>query len=214
MISRPASGCGKPHRRSEEGRKRAGRADRLEWARLHRQRRRRRQGRQGPHVCARRQDTGKIVWEFYLVPKSPGDVERGPQAHSPLDASTWKTPSGSPITGGATWTSYTLDPEQGAALRARRQSGAGFRRGHAGRRKSLFRLRRRARRQDRRLQDAISRSFRRTGTIGTCPTAPVADQIQPAARSMMLVAPKDGHLYAFDLADAEAALSQPHDQGR
>ena len=57
--------------------------------------------------------TGKIVWEFYLVPKSPGDPERGPQAQSPLDASTWKTPSGSPITGGATWTSYTIDPEKG-----------------------------------------------------------------------------------------------------
>ena len=56
--------------------------------------------------------TGKIVWEFYLVPKTAGDVERGPQGKSSLDGSTWETPPGSPITGGATWTSYTLDPER------------------------------------------------------------------------------------------------------
>ena len=57
--------------------------------------------------------TGKIVWEFYLVPKAPGDVTRGQQGASPLDASTWKTPSGSPITGGGTWSCYTLDPTSG-----------------------------------------------------------------------------------------------------
>ena len=55
--------------------------------------------------------TGKIVWEFYLVPKAPGDPTRGPEAASPLDASTWG--DASPITGGATWTSYTLDPDAG-----------------------------------------------------------------------------------------------------
>ena len=32
--------------------------------------------------------TGKIVWEFYLVPKTEADQPRGPQARSPLDAST------------------------------------------------------------------------------------------------------------------------------
>jgi len=59
--------------------------------------------------------TGKIVWEFYLVPKSEGDPTRGPQGASPLEASTWdnKSQPGVPITGGATWTSYTLDPDAG-----------------------------------------------------------------------------------------------------
>ena len=41
--------------------------------------------------------TGKIVWEFYLVPKAPGDVTRGPQGASPLDASTWKTLPARPL---------------------------------------------------------------------------------------------------------------------
>jgi len=58
--------------------------------------------------------TGKIVWEFYLVPKAEGDPTRGPQGASPLNASTWgNSLQGAPITGGATWTSYTLDPDTG-----------------------------------------------------------------------------------------------------
>jgi alcohol dehydrogenase (cytochrome c) len=58
--------------------------------------------------------TGKIVWEFYLVPKAEGDPTRGPLGDSPLNASTWwNSLPGVPITGGATWTSYTLDPETG-----------------------------------------------------------------------------------------------------
>jgi alcohol dehydrogenase (cytochrome c) len=58
--------------------------------------------------------TGKIAWEFYLVPKGKSDPTRGPQGASPLNTSTWGNASqGVPITGGATWTSYTLDPDTG-----------------------------------------------------------------------------------------------------
>ena len=57
--------------------------------------------------------TGRIVWEFYLVPKQPGDPTRGPQGVSPLDTSSWDVAGDSPISGGATWTSYTLDPTTG-----------------------------------------------------------------------------------------------------
>jgi alcohol dehydrogenase (cytochrome c) len=54
--------------------------------------------------------TGRVVWEFYLVPKTEGDPTRGPQGASPLDLSTWRNPSNIPISGGGSWTSYTLDP--------------------------------------------------------------------------------------------------------
>ena len=54
--------------------------------------------------------SGKIMWEFYLVPKTEGDLPRGPEGPSPLDASTWGNGPGFPIGGGATWASYTLDP--------------------------------------------------------------------------------------------------------
>ena len=57
--------------------------------------------------------TGKIVWQFFLVPKAEGDIVRGPVGASPLDNSTWKNVPGAPISGGGTWTSATLDPATG-----------------------------------------------------------------------------------------------------
>jgi alcohol dehydrogenase (cytochrome c) len=58
--------------------------------------------------------TGRIVWEFYLVPKAKGDPTRGPLGASPLNASTWgNSLPDVPITGGATWTSYSLEPDTG-----------------------------------------------------------------------------------------------------
>jgi alcohol dehydrogenase (cytochrome c) len=57
--------------------------------------------------------TGKIVWEFYLVPKSADDPIRGPQGASPLDSSTWKNAPGIPVSGGGVWTSLSLDPKSG-----------------------------------------------------------------------------------------------------
>jgi alcohol dehydrogenase (cytochrome c) len=55
--------------------------------------------------------TGRIVWEFYLVPKESEDVARGPQGSSPLTRASWG--ENSPINGGGAWTSYSLDPERG-----------------------------------------------------------------------------------------------------
>ncbi len=69
---------------------------------------------------------GHIVWEFYLVPKSPGDVARGPAGSDPgsRTVSSWKNAKGFPITGAATWTSYSLDPTTGTFVHSRRQSSA------------------------------------------------------------------------------------------
>jgi len=58
--------------------------------------------------------TGKIVWEFYLVPKAEGDPTRGPQGALLLNGSTWgNSLQGVPISGGATWTSYSLESDTG-----------------------------------------------------------------------------------------------------
>ncbi|WP_144097579.1 pyrroloquinoline quinone-dependent dehydrogenase [Croceicoccus sediminis] len=57
--------------------------------------------------------TGKIDWELYLVPYQKGDKTRGPLVNTPLDGSTWKTGKGIPISGGGTWTHYTIDPASG-----------------------------------------------------------------------------------------------------
>jgi alcohol dehydrogenase (cytochrome c) len=65
------------------------------------------------HMYALDAKTGKIVWQFFLVPKTEGDTVRGPEGASPLDNSTWKNVPGAPISGGGTWTSTTLDPASG-----------------------------------------------------------------------------------------------------
>jgi PQQ-dependent dehydrogenase (methanol/ethanol family) len=57
--------------------------------------------------------TGKIVWEFYLVPKTAKDPERGPQGKGIAPAASWNNAAGVEVTGGATWTSYSLDPATG-----------------------------------------------------------------------------------------------------
>jgi alcohol dehydrogenase (cytochrome c) len=53
--------------------------------------------------------TGKILWQFFMVPQVEGDVVRGPLGKSPLDTVMWKIAPGIPISGGGLWTSYTLD---------------------------------------------------------------------------------------------------------
>jgi alcohol dehydrogenase (cytochrome c) len=40
------------------------------------------------HMYALDAKTGKIVWQFFLVPKVEGDIVRGPEGASPLDTST------------------------------------------------------------------------------------------------------------------------------
>lgn len=151
--------------------------------------------------------SGKILWEFYLVPRAQGDVERGPEGKSPLDGSTWQTPGGSPVTGGATWTSYTLDPSSGLlyvpggnpapdfAVAARGGSNL-----YSG---SIVVL------------DAKTGDYR--AHIKLVPKdwhdwdvsgAPSIIQTQ-GGKKLLLEAPKDGHLYAFDLAGLQQLYRVP-----
>src|SRR5262245_58478411 len=57
--------------------------------------------------------TGKIVWQFFLVPKSEGDTVRGPEGPSPLDQSTWNNVPGVPISRGGAWTPTALAAASG-----------------------------------------------------------------------------------------------------
>lgn len=61
-------------------------------------------------VYALTAETGAIVWEAYMVPKSDRDVTRGSAAPMPATATSWKNAPSVPVSGGGTWTSYTLDP--------------------------------------------------------------------------------------------------------
>lgn len=55
--------------------------------------------------------TGKVVWETYMVPTNapqPGNEKMQAQARA-----TWGNAGDVPITGGGTWSTYTLDAERG-----------------------------------------------------------------------------------------------------
>jgi alcohol dehydrogenase (cytochrome c) len=57
---------------------------------------------------------GHIVWETLLIPPAPGDAARGPQGVMPaMQKDSWHNLPGVPISGGGTWTSYTLDAVAG-----------------------------------------------------------------------------------------------------
>jgi alcohol dehydrogenase (cytochrome c) len=142
--------------------------------------------------------TGKIVWEFYLVPKTDGDPTRGPQGATPLDMSTWKNASGTPVTGGATWTSYTLDPATGQLYVPGGNPAPDF----------AISLR-----EDENLYsgsivvlDAKTGAYKNHFKLvpkdwhdWDVSTAPAVIQTI-GGKKLLAVAPKDGHLYGFDLA--------------
>jgi len=142
---------------------------------------------------------GKIVWEFFLVPRTEGDTIRGPQGTTPLDMSTWKNASGIPITGGGTWTSYTLDTKTGLLYVPGGNPAPDFAIG--------------AREGENLFTDSVVVLDARTGDYKhhfkivlkdwhdwDVSNPPILIQTM-GGKQLMSVAPKDGHLYGFDLAD-------------
>lgn len=151
--------------------------------------------------------TGKIVWEFYLVPKQPGDITRGPEGASPLSASTWENVPGAPITGGATWTSYTLDTDTGLLYVPGGNPAPDFadamREGEnlytgsvivldakTGDYKSHFKL--------------VPRDWHDWDVSGAPAIIKTA-----GGKKLLSVAPKDGHLYGIDLATNALLYREP-----
>jgi alcohol dehydrogenase (cytochrome c) len=154
--------------------------------------------------------TGKIVWEFYLVPKGPDDVPRGPLGASPLDASTWGNEAGTPITGGGTWTSYTLDPTTGELYVPVGNPAPDF---------ALL-----AREGSNLYTDSVVVIDARTGAYKRHFKVTAADWHDwdvsnapslfwsASGRHLMAVTPKDGHLYAYDLSSNSLLYRVPVDR--
>jgi alcohol dehydrogenase (cytochrome c) len=151
--------------------------------------------------------TGKIVWEFYLVPKVEGDPVRGPEGASPLDTSTWKNIPGAPISGGGAWTSTTLDPATGLLYVPVGNPAPDFdnsvRQGDnlftgsvvvldakTGAYKNHFQL--------------VPRDWH-DWDVSNPPTLIKT----MGGKRLMAVSPKDGHLYGFDLADDKLLYRTP-----
>ncbi|MDB5723631.1 MAG: glucose dehydrogenase [Novosphingobium sp.] len=58
--------------------------------------------------------TGRVVWEQFLVPRGAGDTTYGPPAPAAsMPVGGWGNTAQVPISGGASWTSYSLDPATG-----------------------------------------------------------------------------------------------------
>jgi alcohol dehydrogenase (cytochrome c) len=151
--------------------------------------------------------TGRIVWEFYLVPKAAGDPTRGPQGATPLDTSTWQNASATPISGGATWTSYTLDPATGLLYVPAGNPAPDFATRPRGG-ENLY-------------SGSVVVLDAKTGAYRThfklvpgdwhdwdVSSAPALIRTR-AGRHVLAVAPKDGHLYGFDLADGSLLYRTP-----
>ena len=151
------------------------------------------------HMFALDAKTGKIVWEFFLVPKVEGDTVRGPLGATPLDASTWKNAPGIPISGGGTWTSYTLDTTTGQLYVPGGNPAPDFVIG--------------VREGDNSFSDSVVVLDAKTGNYKNhfqivrkdwhdwdVSNPPILIRTM-GGKQLMVVAPKDGYLYGFDLAN-------------
>lgn len=143
--------------------------------------------------------TGGIVWEFFLVPRSEGDIVRGPLGAPAVDAASWQNAPGIPISGGGTWTSYTLDTKSGRLYVPGGNPAPDFaiaaREGENLFTNSVVVL------------DAKTGDYKHHFKIvprdwhdWDVSNPPVLIRSM-AGKELMLVAPKDGHLYGFDLAN-------------
>ena len=151
------------------------------------------------HVYALDGKSGKIVWEFFLAPKVAGDVVRGPLGATPLDAATWNNAPGIPISGAGTWTSYTLDIKNGLLYIPGGNPAPDFASG--------------AREGSNLYTDSVVILDAKTGAYKNSfkvvpkdwhdydvSNPPILLQTM-AGKQIMSVAPKDGHLYGYDLAN-------------
>src|SRR6201996_1793749 len=159
------------------------------------------------HMYALDAKTGKVVWQFFLVPKAEGDIVRGPEGASPLDTSSWKNEPGVPISGGGTWTSTTLDPTSGLLYVPVGNPAPDYDNG--------------VRQGDNLFTGSVVVLDAKTGAYKNhfqlVPrdwhdwdvSNPPALIKTMGGKRLMAVAPKDGHLYGFDLADNKLLYRTP-----
>jgi len=152
---------------------------------------------------------GHIVWEFYMVPKAPTDAARGPAAAgaAPKIAASWQNAKGMPITGGATWTSYSLDPVKGLLYVPGGNPAPDFAKAsRAG--ENLFA-------SSIVVLDAKTGAYQKHFQLVTrdfhdwdISSAPVLF-LNKVGHRMLAEAPKDGHLYLLDLNTGKQVYRKP-----
>jgi alcohol dehydrogenase (cytochrome c) len=148
--------------------------------------------------------SGKVVWEFYLVPPETSAETAGATASH---GSSWGNEPGVPITGGATWSSYSLDPERGLLYVPGGNPGPDFvtavRPGENLYANSVVVI------------DARTGAYKDHYLITPkdfhdwdVSSAPALITTRNKQRRL-LEAPKDGHLYGYDLASGKLAFRTP-----
>jgi alcohol dehydrogenase (cytochrome c) len=152
------------------------------------------------HMYALDAKTGKILWEFYMTPRTEGDSPRGPVGASPLaDASSWHNAPHIPITGAGAWTSYTLDVKNGLLYVPGGNPGPDFESG--------------AREGSNLYSDSLIVLDAKTGDYRhhyklvpidwhdwDASSPPILIHTM-GGRDIVAIAPKNGFLYAFDLSN-------------
>ena len=153
--------------------------------------------------------TGSIVWEFYMVPKGPGDAARGPEAKgTPAEVTaSWKNAKDMPITGGATWTSYSLDPVKGLLYVPGGNPAPDFvksaRPGDNLLASSIVVLDAKTGAYQKHFQ-LVKRDFHDWDV-----SSPPVLFLSNRGHRMLAEAPKDGHLYLIDLNSGETVFRKP-----
>jgi alcohol dehydrogenase (cytochrome c) len=136
--------------------------------------------------------TGKVRWETWLVPRNAAEAkEQG-----------WGNAPDIPISGGATWTSYTLDPSTGLLYVPGGNPAPDFDRslrpGPNANTSSIVVLD--AKTGALRTHYAVSPADYHDWDVSTAPVV----LMTRGGKRIVAVAPKDGHLHAFDLASGHA----------
>jgi alcohol dehydrogenase (cytochrome c) len=150
---------------------------------------------------------GHIVWEFYLVPRGT-DAARGPAPAAPAEQSaSWKNAKDVPITGGGTWTSFSLEPRSGLlyvpAGNAAPDFMAQVRPGDDLYTGSIVVLEAKSGTYQRHFQ-LIKHDFHDWDVS----SAPVLFQNR-TGKHLLAEAPKDGNLYVIDIASGKTLYRKP-----
>ena len=198
MTSRPASDCGKRRSRTRNAASRC-RRRRSPGMASSSSAMRAATSRAGRATCTRStqrpaRSSGSSFWS--PEPRATSSADRRARRRS--TASTWKNAPGIPISGGGTWTSYTLDTKTGLLYVPGGNPAPDFAIG--------------AREGDNLFTDSVVVLDAKTGDYKThfqvvkkdwhdwdVSNPPILIQTM-GGKQLMAVAPKDGYLYGFDLA--------------
>ena len=159
-------------------------------------------------VYALAADTGRIIWETYTVPRSAGDITLGPEGSMPDTASeTWQNAPEVTVGGGGLWTSFTLDTATGRLYIPVGNAGPAFmtevRKGANLFTNTILIL-------DAKTGDYIEHYDAWPGDWHDWDVSNTPSIVESrGGKRLVAFAPKNGYLYAFDIAGGQRLYKTP-----